>query len=94
MITWDEVKNKINQKKHGVSFEAAQLVFTDPLHITRKDRVENGELHWQTIGHVGGVLLILVVHTLPDEQDGIDRIRIISARTVTSIERKIYEQAP
>jgi uncharacterized DUF497 family protein len=27
---WDENKSRINQKKHGVSFEEAQTVFFDP----------------------------------------------------------------
>jgi uncharacterized DUF497 family protein len=26
---WDEKKNRINQKKHGVSFEEAEKVFLD-----------------------------------------------------------------
>ncbi len=26
---WDEEKNRINQRKHGVSFEEAQTVFFD-----------------------------------------------------------------
>ncbi len=55
MFSWDDAKNEINQRKHGVSFEAAQLVFDDPLHITRQDRIEHGEQRWQTSGQVGGV---------------------------------------
>jgi uncharacterized DUF497 family protein len=27
VFSWDEAKNKRNQRKHGVSFEAAKLVF-------------------------------------------------------------------
>ena len=27
---WDERKNKSNQEKHGISFEDASEVFTDP----------------------------------------------------------------
>ena len=77
--------------KHGVSFEAAQLVFDDPLHITRQDRIENGEQRWQTVGIVGGVVLLLVAHTWHETETG-EHIRIISARRATKIERKIYEQ--
>lgn len=29
---WDETKNRINQEKHGISFEEAQEVFDDALH--------------------------------------------------------------
>ena len=34
---WDEAKNKENAKKHGVSFEEAQLAFKDPYGITYED---------------------------------------------------------
>jgi uncharacterized protein len=27
---WDEDKNESNQRKHGISFETAALVFEDP----------------------------------------------------------------
>ena len=82
-----------NKRKHGISFETAQLVFQDPLHITRHDRIENREQRWQTVGTVGGLQLLLVAHTWLDEQDGSEHIRIISARLATKIERKAYEQS-
>jgi uncharacterized protein len=31
---WDEEKNQINQRKHGLSFEAAQYVFADPFALS------------------------------------------------------------
>ncbi len=62
-ITWDEAKNKINQDKHGLNFELVQLVFDDPFHVMRRDRIENGELRWQTIGLINGRLLCLIAHT-------------------------------
>ena len=34
---WDENKNALNKTKHGVSFEEAQSVFKDPLHISKLD---------------------------------------------------------
>lgn len=30
---WDEQKNSINKKKHGISFETAMHVFNDPLRL-------------------------------------------------------------
>jgi hypothetical protein len=33
-IEWDRAKNKINQTKHGIDFETAQLVFDDPDCVT------------------------------------------------------------
>ena len=53
-LEWDEVKNQRNIRKHGISFETAALVFTDPLHVSIQDRVENGEQRWQTLGVVQG----------------------------------------
>nr|WP_304360615.1 BrnT family toxin [Collimonas fungivorans] len=92
LFSSDDAKNEGNRRKHGVSFEAATLVFDDPLHITRQDRVENNEQRWQTIGMVGGVTLLLVAHTWHEAESGSEHIRVISARRATKLERKIYEQ--
>jgi uncharacterized protein len=92
LFSWDELKNQGNLLKHGISFEAARLVFDDPLHLTRQDRTENGEQRWQTIGMAGGVVLLLVAHTWHEADSGEEHIRIISARRTTKLERKIYEQ--
>jgi uncharacterized protein len=93
VFSWDNNKNASNLAKHGVSFEAAKLVFDDPLHLSKQDRVENGEQRWQTIGLVADCLLLLVAHTWVDEDDGTEHIRIVSARRATKIERKVYEQS-
>lgn len=90
-FAWDETKNSINRLKHQISFETAQLVFDDPFHISRQDRIENGEQRWQTIGLAHGVVLLLVVHTYT-EADGQETIRIVSARKAGSLERKIYAE--
>jgi len=42
-FAWDEGKNRINKRKHGVSFETAVLAFDDPHHLTRQDREVEGE---------------------------------------------------
>jgi hypothetical protein len=47
---WDAEKNRGNRKKHGISFDTALRVFRDPLHLTRIDRVVDGEQRWRTIG--------------------------------------------
>ena len=92
MFVWDEAKNQSNLKKHGVSFETAKLVFADKLHLSRQDRVENGEARWQTLGMVNHTLLLLVAHTLVQQGVYEEQIRIISARRAAKLERKIYEQ--
>lgn len=90
-FVWDETKDGINRQKHRVSFETAQLVFDDPFHVSRQDRIENGEQRWQTVGLVHGVVLLLVAHTYT-EADGQETIRIISARKADKAERRIYAE--
>jgi uncharacterized DUF497 family protein len=68
------------------------LVFDDPLHITRLERIEDGEQRWQTIGMAGGVLLLLVAHTWEENVTHETEIRIISARRAAKLERRIYEE--
>jgi uncharacterized DUF497 family protein len=85
---WDEAKNRSNVTKHRIHFETAVLVFEDPHAVSHLDRVVDGEERWQTIGMVGGLIILLVVHTMDDEV-----IRIISARKATPRERRIYEKA-
>lgn len=52
---------------------------------------EHNEQRWQTIGMVGGCLLLLVAHTVRFEDEGIEVVRIISARRVDRKERRRYE---
>lgn len=90
IFEWDENKNKINIAKHGVSFNAAKMIFFDPYCIIRFDRIEEGEDRWHAVGQVNGVTMFLVVHSLHyDNQTEI--IRIISARRPGKHERKHYE---
>ena len=91
---WDEVKNASNQRKHGVSFEEASQVFLDPLFVSVKDRIEGGEQRWRTYGEVDGWLLMMVAHTVREEDNQgacIEVIRIISARFATRKEEQRYE---
>lgn len=94
---WDDIKNQINKRKHGVSFELAAHVFSDPLHVSVQDRIESGEQRWQTIGMVGNISILLVAHTVTErsDEDGavVEIIRIISARKATRKERKYYENS-
>ena len=88
---WDEAKARSNERKHGVRFEDAMLAFADPYAMVDQDRIEGGELRWQTLGMVDGLVLLLVAHTVREEgQDEI--IRIVSARRATRKERKRYEE--
>ena len=90
---WDAGKAESNLQKHGVSFGLATRAFTDQFALVAQDRIENGELRWQTLGMVDSYLLLLVVHTIFDEaSDGAEAIRIISARRADPRERKRYEE--
>ena len=88
---WDPTKAASNWKKHGVSFPTAARVFSDPYALVLQDRMENGEERWQTIGVVEGVVLLLVAHTVR-EQDDVEVIRILSARRADRRERRRYEE--
>lgn len=88
---WDESKNLANLKKHGVSFEDASVVFDDPLHVTVIDSFHGHEERWRTYGIVDGIALLMVAHTDRDG-DGIEIVRLISARRATRHERQYYER--
>jgi uncharacterized protein len=77
---WDPFKAEANRRKHGVSFDLARHVFDDPDALVEQDRIEGGERRWQTLGMVGGLLLLLVAHTVQFEGEQDELIRIISAR--------------
>jgi uncharacterized protein len=91
-IVWNEDKSRRNLAKHKVSFETAQLVFSDPHAVSWLERVIEGEERWLTLGLVGGIVILIVAHTY-HEDEGEEYFRIISARKATSRERKMYEQA-
>ena len=90
-FTWDRAKSLSNRRKHGISFELAARVFFDPLHVSVQDRIEDGEVRWQTVGQVGGLMIVVVAHTIVEEEDA-EIIRIVSARPATRKERKRYEE--
>ncbi len=90
-FSWDRNKAASNSRKHGVSFEIAVRVFSDPFALTEQDRVEAGEYRWQTLGMIEGGRLIVVAHTA-EVEDEADTIRIISARRAQRHERRRYEE--
>lgn len=84
LVEWDDNKNQINIRKHGISFETAALVFADEERIEYYDKLHSqDEDRYIVLGCVQGILY--VVYTMRDEA-----ARIISARMATSRERKIY----
>lgn len=85
---WDSKKAKFNLKKHAVSFEEASSVFADPLAAVYEDPDHSVyENRFLMIGtSIEGQLLHIAF-----ADDG-ERIRIISARTLTKLEKKLYEE--
>jgi uncharacterized DUF497 family protein len=82
---WDDAKAIDNYARHGVSFEVAQKVFTDPFAVERiDDRQDYGEERLIIIGLVDGQVLF-VVYT-----ERAERLRLISARRATRHEQDDY----
>lgn len=86
-VAWDGAKNLANRRKHGISFEEAEELFTsgsdyfeifDEKHSDFEDR-------FIAIGPITRGL-ILVAWTARDD----DTIRIISARWATEHEQALY----
>ena len=86
MYAWDPAKAKANIAKHGVSFETAVGIFDGSILSYQDNRHDYGEVREISIGVVGGVVVLAVVHT-----DRVGIRRIISARPATRRERVRYE---
>ena len=89
-FSWDSRKAAANKRKHGVSFEEAQSVFSDehalllddPEHSDREDR-------FVLLGLSSAFRVVVVVHAYWAD-DGI--IRIVSARKATRTEQARYDE--
>ena len=87
-FSWDNRKNKANQKKHGISFDEAQTVFFDenaveffdPDHSDDEDR-------FIMLGLSYRFRVLVVCHCFRKSDS---EIRIISARKATKKEQKVY----
>ena len=82
---WDEKKNKLNQKLHGITFEDAKFVFNDPFRVILPDLYHSEkEERWLVIGIVSRILFVVFT------ERGENIIRIISARVGTKAEERLY----
>jgi uncharacterized DUF497 family protein len=85
---WDPTKEKLNLRKHRVSFLEAETALLDPLSKTFTDPYHSSEeIRFLTYGVSLENRLLVVSHTERDQ-----RIRIISARQATRQERQKYEE--
>ena len=87
---WDENKNSIKKKKHGISFEEAKTVFYDnnALLINDPEHSETEE-RFILLGLSKNINLLVVCHCYRCSETV---IRIISARKATKNETKQYNE--
>ena len=89
IFEWDDIKSRANLKKHGICFEEASSVFSDPLSITVIDPEHSeAEFRFIDIGMSEQRRLVVVSYT-----DRGRNIRIISARRALPFERRLYEKS-
>lgn len=85
---WDENKNQINQRKHGISFDEARTVFLDESAILFDDPEHSEyEERFLLLGMSETANVCIVCHCYR-ESDTV--IRIISARKATKKEVDRY----
>ena len=72
---WDENKNRLNQKKHNISFEEAQYAFSDTKRIIAKDLEHSeSEERYYCFGKISENNIVTVRFTYRN-----NKIRIIGA---------------
>lgn len=83
---WDENKNSINKKKHGIGFEEIYEVFDDPYFLVRYDKKHSdAEDLFNGVGCINGLLVLVTTFIVRGE-----RTRIISAQCADNALRKMY----
>ena len=85
-FAWDGREADLNARKHGVTFEEAATVFSDPLALIIEDEAHPGNA--RIIGESAASRILLVVFI----ERGRDVLRLISARRATRHERRRYEE--
>lgn len=87
---WNDEKSKANFKKHGIWFEEARTVWSDPHAIEFFDSDHSAnEDRFIRVGTSSRHKTLLIVFS---EKHGGEVIRIVSARKLTNGERKQYEE--
>lgn len=82
---WDEEKNRLNIRVHGIDFLDVLAMFQHPMVMFLDQRADYGEDRWIGIGVLKTVMAV-IVFTEPKE----DTVRIISARKAAKHEERIY----
>ena len=82
---WDEEKEELNFRKHGIHFKTAVKVFLDPCKLIREDEEHLEEIRYNIIGKVGKILFVVCAFTNENV------VRLISARLATVPEKERYQ---
>jgi hypothetical protein len=85
---WDERKNKLNKKEHGVSFEEAMSIFYDENAFQYDDPDHSDDEERFLMLGLSHKLRVLIVSHCYRKEDSV--IRIISARKAVRNEREKY----
>ena len=85
---WNENKNKLNRKEHGVSFDEAESVFYDENAVQYYNLDHSDDEDRFLMLGLSYKLRVLIVSHCYREDESV--IRIISARKATKKERKEY----
>jgi uncharacterized protein len=86
-FSWDSRKARSNERKHGVSFEEAETVFSDENGLLLDDPDHSDrERRYLLLGLSSSLRILVVSHTLR----GADTIRIINAREADASEGRQY----
>ena len=89
---WDQDKNKVNIRKHEISFEEAKMVFSDPFARIMADPDHSAlEDRFIMLGMSLRLRLLVVCHCYRESDEV---IRIISARKATKMESIQYGGKP
>ena len=94
LFTWDDEKEKINIRKHGVDFKAVTRIFLDEDILIEYNSTDKytGEERWDAIGFFeGGIMFVVYVERITMNDN--DIIRIISARYADKKEKKRYVES-
>jgi uncharacterized protein len=87
---WDPDKDRVNNKKHKVTFLEASYIFADQYMLTLfDDEHSETEDRWITLGQLPTGKILVVSHTYR-KMRGKESVRIISARKATAREQKQY----
>jgi hypothetical protein len=87
---WARDKAADNARKHGVTFEEAETVFTDEFGILLDDPDHSiDEDRFVLLGFSAMLRTLVVVHCYRRPHDS---VRLISARKATRKEREIYNR--